>query len=61
MEHTDTEAIEAGLQQQIEGLYAERVRLHEQLGTADANQILRMIESLKDQLEALYAERNAKR
>lgn len=48
---------EAGLKQQLESLYDERARLHAALGTADAGQILLMIDSLKSQLESLYAEK----
>ena len=57
MDAPDTSAIEAGLKQQLEALYEERRRLHETVGTADADQLLAMIESLKQQLESLYDER----
>lgn len=57
MQQDPTDATEAGLKQQIESLYAERQRLYDRLGTADADEILRMIDSLKAQLEALYSER----
>ena len=50
------QTVEAGLKQQLEALYAEREQLHDRLGTADSEQILRMIDSLKEQLEAIYGE-----
>ena len=57
MEPNETATIEAGLKQQLEALYEQRARLHAELGTADAGDVLAMIESLKQQLEALYEAR----
>ncbi|HJL18292.1 MAG TPA: hypothetical protein RMH99_21695 [Sandaracinaceae bacterium LLY-WYZ-13_1] len=48
---------EGDLEAQLLTLYADRERLHRELGTADPDEILAMIRSLEAQLDALYREK----
>jgi photoactive yellow protein len=45
--------------QQLEYLYAEQEKLKRELGVADADEIIEMVEGLSTQLDELYAERDA--
>ena len=47
------------MESQLRSLYAERERLHQALGTADAEQIIAMVRSLEEQLLDLYREKAA--
>lgn len=44
--------------QQLESLYEEKDRLREELGVATADEIIDMVRSLQDQVEALYEEKH---
>jgi hypothetical protein len=47
------------MESQLRSLYAERERLHQALGTADADKIIAMVRSLEEQLLDLYREKAA--
>ena len=42
---------------QLRSLYAERERLFQALGTADAEEIIALVASLEEQLVSIYGER----
>lgn len=46
-----------GLEHQLTALYQERELLETTLGASSARQLIEMVESMSDQLAALYAER----
>ena len=48
---------DGGMEAQLASLYAERELLEQELGTADASRIVRMIRSMEEQLIALYGEK----
>jgi len=47
------------MESQLRSLYAERERLHQALGTADAELIIELVRSLEEQLLDLYREKAA--
>ncbi len=46
---------EAGMSEQLSDLYAEKEKLEANLGTSNPDDIIAMIQSMSDQLSALYA------
>jgi hypothetical protein len=46
---------EAGMSEQLSDLYAEREKLEQSLGTSNPDDIIAMIQSMSEQLSALYA------
>jgi hypothetical protein len=50
------EATDAGMDEQLSTLYAEKELLLNALGVSDAEDIITMVRSLEEQLSALYAE-----
>ena len=49
---------EGGMEAQLVSLYAEREMLQEALGTADASEIIAMVQSLEAQCNDLYSEKD---
>jgi hypothetical protein len=49
--------VEGDLQTQLLALYGDRERLHRELGTADAEEIVAMVRSLEAQLVELYRDK----
>lgn len=47
------------MESQLNALYSEREKLHQALGTADADKIIELVRSLEEQLVDLYRERAA--
>ncbi|MBT8492763.1 MAG: hypothetical protein KJO07_06855 [Deltaproteobacteria bacterium] len=47
------------MESQLRSLYEERERLHQALGTADADKIIELVRSLEEQLLDLYREKAA--
>ncbi len=55
MTHKNLEVDRGDMEAQLLSLYAERERLAQALGTADADQIIAMVRSLEEQLFDLYS------
>lgn len=54
-----SDPIEIDLEAQLVSLYAERERLFQELGTADADHLIALVRGLESQLADVYAEREA--